>query len=262
MNYYVYHIRGKKVGCTNNLIRRVEQQQGVFRDDYDVLEVTDDIQTASNLEQYHQMRLGYKKDQSTYIELITKNKLNMKTSEKNYRDSGTTITFLNTTNQSMGDYAFGEELTLLDGTTIELTKDVIDYIIKTNTQSQFNEGRYIYTQNLMNFVKRQAMDSKSVFTISKNIYDNIRDWAQDKGIFDKGDDKTQYVKLMEEAGELAQSLLKDDEPEIVDAIGDMVVVLTNLAHLRGYKIEDCVESAYDVIKNRTGKMENGTFKKD
>ena len=66
---------------------------------------------------------------------------------------------------------------------------------------------------------------------------------------------------MEEAGELAEAILKNDEPEVIDAIGDMVVVLTNLAKLRGHNIEDCVASAYDVIKSRQGKMVNGTFVK-
>jgi NTP pyrophosphatase (non-canonical NTP hydrolase) len=67
---------------------------------------------------------------------------------------------------------------------------------------------------------------------------------------------------MEEAGELAQALLKNDRPEIKDAIGDMVVVLTNLAHLENFAIEDCVESAYIEIVNRKGKMVNGTFVKN
>ena len=66
---------------------------------------------------------------------------------------------------------------------------------------------------------------------------------------------------MEEAGELAQAILKNDEPEVIDAIGDMVVVLTNLAELRGYNIEKCIDSAYNVIKSRQGKMVNGTFVK-
>ena len=66
---------------------------------------------------------------------------------------------------------------------------------------------------------------------------------------------------MEEAGELAQAILKNDEPEVIDAIGDMVVVLTNLAKLRGHNIEDCITSAYNVIKSRTGKMVDGTFVK-
>jgi NTP pyrophosphatase (non-canonical NTP hydrolase) len=66
---------------------------------------------------------------------------------------------------------------------------------------------------------------------------------------------------MEEAGELAKALLEKDEPEIIDAIGDMVVVLTNLAKLEGLDIEDCVDSAYNVIKWRQGKMIDGTFVK-
>ena len=67
---------------------------------------------------------------------------------------------------------------------------------------------------------------------------------------------------MEEAGELAKAILKKDHPEIIDAIGDIVVVLTNLSHLTGHKIEDCIDSAYEVISKRTGKMINGTFVKD
>lgn len=90
----------------------------------------------------------------------------------------------------------------------------------------------------------------------------IREWAKDKGIYAKGDSKTQYIKLQEEAGELAKALLKKDELEIIDALGDCVVVLVNLAELCGYRLEDCVKSSLEEIKNRTGKMENGTFKKD
>ena len=66
---------------------------------------------------------------------------------------------------------------------------------------------------------------------------------------------------MEEAGELAKALLTKDKPEIKDAIGDMIVVLTNLAHLEGFEVEDCIDSAYQEIAARTGKMINGTFVK-
>ncbi|MCP4324016.1 MAG: hypothetical protein GY787_19585 [Alteromonadales bacterium] len=87
-------------------------------------------------------------------------------------------------------------------------------------------------------------------------------WAKDRGLYDKGNPHTQYVKLQEEAGELAQAILKQDKPEILDAIGDMVVVLTNLAHLEGFTIEDCIDSAYTEIAMRKGKMLNGTFVKE
>lgn len=95
-----------------------------------------------------------------------------------------------------------------------------------------------------------------------NEFSTIRDWAASKGIYANGDSKTQYIKLQEEAGELAKAILKNDDDEFIDAIGDCVVVLTNLAALKGYKIEDCINSAYSVIAKRTGKMINGTFVKD
>ena len=95
-----------------------------------------------------------------------------------------------------------------------------------------------------------------------NEFEPIRQWANNKGIYTSGDPKTQYVKLQEEAGELAKAILKNDEPEIIDALGDCVVVLINLAELCGYKLENCINSAYNEIKNRTGKMENGTFVKN
>ena len=98
-------------------------------------------------------------------------------------------------------------------------------------------------------------------TDTSERFNLIRNWAQERGIYDKGNSHTQYVKLMEEAGELAQGLLKKDGYEIKDAIGDMVVVLTNLAALEGMQIENCIDSAYDEIKSRKGKMTNGTFVK-
>ena len=90
----------------------------------------------------------------------------------------------------------------------------------------------------------------------------IRNWAKQRGIYENGDVKTQYVKLMEEVGELGKAILKDDDDEFIDAIGDAVVVLTNLATLGGHDIEHCIDSAYSEISNRTGSMVNGTFVKD
>lgn len=95
-----------------------------------------------------------------------------------------------------------------------------------------------------------------------NEFQPIRDWAQERGIYEKGDPKTQYIKLQEEAGELAKAILKNDNVEFIDAIGDCVVVLTNLAKLKGYNIEDCINSAYEVIAKRKGTMVSGTFVKE
>ena len=60
---------------------------------------------------------------------------------------------------------------------------------------------------------------------------------------------------------MAKALLDKDKSEIEDAIGDMVVVITNLAELSELRIEDCIDSAYNEISNRKGKMINGTFVK-
>jgi len=95
-----------------------------------------------------------------------------------------------------------------------------------------------------------------------NEFFSIREWATDKGIYDKGDPLTQFSKLSEEMGELAMSLLRKDEAEFQDAVGDMVVVLTNLAKLKGYNIEDCINGSYRVIAKRKGQMINGTFVKE
>jgi NTP pyrophosphatase (non-canonical NTP hydrolase) len=94
------------------------------------------------------------------------------------------------------------------------------------------------------------------------IFNRIREWALKKGIYNKSDSFAQYSKLMEENGELGEALMRRNKDEIIDAIGDMVVVLTNIAHLEGYYIEDCIESSYNVISKRKGKMVDGLFIKE
>lgn len=93
-------------------------------------------------------------------------------------------------------------------------------------------------------------------------FNDIRDWAKERELYKKGNVKTQFIKLQEESGELAKAILNENESEIIDSIGDIVVVLTNLSHLAGYKIEDCIDQAYFEIVNRKGKMINGTFVKN
>jgi len=95
-----------------------------------------------------------------------------------------------------------------------------------------------------------------------NDFDLIRMWANQRGLYENGDPKTQALKLTEEVGETCRAILKQDKPEVIDGIGDCVVVLTNLAELCGVTIEECIAQAYSEIKDRKGKMNNGTFKKD
>jgi len=103
---------------------------------------------------------------------------------------------------------------------------------------------------------------------SEDLFPKIREWAEERGIYLKGDMKTQCLKLQEEVGELSKGILKNNPKEITDAIGDCVVVLTNLAELASIHFEEdlpievCLEHAWNEIKDRKGKMSNGTFEKD
>ena len=93
-------------------------------------------------------------------------------------------------------------------------------------------------------------------------FERIREWATNRCLYEKGDVKTQFVKLSEEFGEVAKAIIQNDNAELKDGIGDMVVVLTNLAHIAGTSIEECMELAWNEIKNRKGSMQNGSFVKE
>ena len=147
-----------------------------------------------------------------------------------------------------------------------ITKYSLDWIMDNVQTSMYNKKRcYVYNKAFARFHdNHQVSDGaeNQPCDVCPNQFDLIREWADERGLYEKGDAKTQYIKLMEEAGEVGRAILKQDEAEVIDGIGDMVVVLTNLAELIGTPIEECVARAYDVIANRTGKMVNGTFKKD
>lgn len=93
-------------------------------------------------------------------------------------------------------------------------------------------------------------------------FDNIRAWAEARNIIGGCTSRDQFLKLTEEVGELAQAILKDDGDEFVDAIGDCVVVLTILADQYGTTIERCIEHAWNEIKDRKGRIVNGTWVKE
>ena len=95
------------------------------------------------------------------------------------------------------------------------------------------------------------------------IYANrIRQWAHDRNLIAGSDTKSQFVKLMEEAGELAASIARGDQDEFEDAIGDMFVVLTIMAAQTGADIEECIAHAWHEIKDRKGRMVDGVFIKE
>jgi NTP pyrophosphatase (non-canonical NTP hydrolase) len=225
--------------------------QGYKEGEYEVLEQSDDIDYISDREIELQKSYGYKRDRTLYKNLF---KLNMKVNPTEQ-----TSTFPVPINKLKGNLLdnLGMEWKTPDYS-FKLEKEHIPWILANARTSMFNNNRsYIYNKAFYEAFFNPVHDPKDI----PDRFDLIRFWAKDKGIYDKGNSHTQYVKLMEEAGELAQALLNKDSYEIKDAIGDMVVVLTNLAVLEGMQIENCIDSAYNVIAKRKGKMINGTFVK-
>ena len=93
----------------------------------------------------------------------------------------------------------------------------------------------------------------------------VRAWGIAKGITGPegaSNEKSQLKKLFEEVDELNSATYAEDHEEKIDAIGDCTVVLILMADIIGVPFEDCLETAYNVIKSRTGKMIDGAFVKD
>jgi len=259
--YYIYHIPGKKIGVTRNLKNRVTLIQGYKEGEYEVLEQSDDIDYISDREIELQKSHGYKVDIKKYKNLKF-NKMKINATEQ-------TSTFPCPLNKLKGQLMdnIGFKWKTSHGE-FEITEKNIPWIMQNAKTSMFNNDRsYVYNKAFYEAyfnATHKGLDLHLFTSESQTSerFDLIRDWAATRGLYDKGDPNTQYVKLQEECGELAKAMLQNNKPEIVDAIGDIVVVLTNLAHLQGYDIEHCIDEAYKVIAARTGKMINGTFVKD
>jgi NTP pyrophosphatase (non-canonical NTP hydrolase) len=289
INYYLYHIPGKKIGVTRDLISRVVEQQGYDLDEVEVLEQSTDIDYISDRELELQLSYGYRVDRQKYKDLYINKPKNQNKMYINATEQ--TSTFPVPVSKLKGRLMDNMGMTWLTSHgKFEVNMDTIAWIMDNVKTSMYTSERsYIYNKAFAKYfqVEDHAAEAER-FPFGKDAYqayldtltirsngngslnymktDNrfqlIRDWAGERGLYTKGDKKTQFCKLMEEAGELGRAVLKDDQPEFVDAIGDMVVVLTNMAHLGGTTIEECIDAAYKVISKRTGRMVNGTFVKD
>ena len=281
INYYLYHIPGKKIGVTRDLISRVVDQQGYSLDEVEVLEQSTDIDYISDRELELQQSYGYRFDRQKYKDLYI-NKIKPKPMNINATEQTSTfpVPVSKLKGRLMDD--MGKSWLTSHGK-FEINMDSIKWIMENVKTSMYTTERcYVYNKAFAKYfntpkfpfgedayqayydtlTKRATLNGSMEYMKTDNRFQLIRDWAGERGLYTRGDTKTQFCKLMEEAGELGRAVLKDDQPEFIDAIGDMVVVLTNLAHLNGVTIEDCIDSAYKVISKRTGKMVNGTFVKD
>ena len=249
--YYIYHIPGQKIGMTCNLNKRVESEQGYNKNEYDILFSSRNVDETALMERKLQEFYGYKIDRQLYTNLIKIKSMKVNPTEQ-------TSTF-NCEKQDLQivldkNDGFSWETSLGK---FEINNETKKWILANAKPSMYNNDRcFIY-----NKAYYEAFLAKPTYN-KIELFDLIRSWAGERGIYDKGDPKTQLIKLYEETGELAAALLKDDKAGIIDAIGDSVVVLTNLSKLLGYDIESCIQSAYDEISNRTGEMIDGTFVKD
>jgi NTP pyrophosphatase (non-canonical NTP hydrolase) len=93
-------------------------------------------------------------------------------------------------------------------------------------------------------------------------FDRIRTWAEARNLIEGSKPVNQVSKLVEELGELATGVNKGKMDLIADGIGDAVVVLTILAKQCNMNIEDCIDIAWNEIKDRKGKMIDGIFVKE
>ena len=264
MTYYLYHIPGKKVGVTTNLEERVHKQQGYYPGEYEIIETSDDIDFISIGERIMQKCYGYKVDEVLYSELKFNKNMNINVTEQ-------TTTFPCPINKLKGQLmdSLGMKWETEHGECV-ITQESIKWILNNVLTSKYNDQRcYVYNKAFARYFDNNDAYPRTGGIMNDykpnhglNDFDLIRMWANQRGLYDKGDTKTQTLKLIEEAGEICRAVLKDDHDQVVDGIGDCVVVLTNLAELQGVSIEQCIKAAYNEICNRTGKMVNGTFKKD
>ena len=266
MTYAIYHVPGVKIGVTNNVKHRVEEQQGYEPGEYEILEMSDDIDYISKRELYLQERHGYRGDRQLYKDIFNNNFIELNNMNINVTEM--TTTFPCPVNKLKGQLMDNIGMKWeTDAGSVMITEQSIKWIMNNVKSSQYTSDRcYVYNKAFARWFDNNNPFEEACDTqcddCGENIFDCIRIWANERGLYDKGDVKTQYIKLMEETGEIGRAILKNDTEQIIDGIGDAVVVLTNLAELVGVPIEECIQEAYNVISKRKGKMINGTFVKN
>ena len=94
----------------------------------------------------------------------------------------------------------------------------------------------------------------------QELIGKVNKWFEDRNLIQGSTDKDQILKLVQELGELSDHACKGED--IRDDLGDMLVVMLNIMKRNNYTIEECLQIAYDDIKDRRGKMVDGIFVKE
>lgn len=167
-------------------------------------------------------------------------------------------------------YAFDKEFELVE----EKTDFVVDKVIqKIRERSQIGIEKYgktlaeNNTDNFLNHLQEELMDAvnyieKLKTQESSELFDNIRKWFDEKELIKQENAPKQMMKVVEELGELSSAIIKGKRDEEIDAFGDVMITLLGLSYMRNVSLMACTRSAYEVIKNRRGKVVNGSFIKE
>jgi NTP pyrophosphatase (non-canonical NTP hydrolase) len=141
---------------------------------------------------------------------------------------------------------------IADGITIEVYKGV--------TLDHENKLYYYVEDNGPEVLNKELTDPYNP-TMEELSY-LLFDWAKDKGIMHRENSGNQMLKVMEEIGETASALAKNDIKALEDGIGDSMVTLIILSHQMDLNPSKCLQTAWEEIRDRTGKTKNGVFIKD
>lgn len=96
----------------------------------------------------------------------------------------------------------------------------------------------------------------------EELHEAIIQWAEDRNMISPKNTSRQYMKVSEELGEIAEGINKNNREQVEDSLGDILVTLIILAQDLNFDLLDCLNSAYNVIKDRKGKTINGVFVKE
>lgn len=134
----------------------------------------------------------------------------------------------------------------------------IDYLFENETYRDLDYVR----ENIEHMVKEIRKEKTEKKTKMNNLIKQVEQWSVDKNL-DQGNSFSQFVKSAEELGEVASALCRNDKDLLRDGIGDVVVTLIILAQQNGMDLHECLNTAYDEIKGRTGvTTEDGRFIKE
>jgi len=117
----------------------------------------------------------------------------------------------------------------------------------------------IVRMNGIQNLRKTKMKSRETQAMIEDV-NRIKQWHHDRNLIDGSDDKTQFAKLIQEAGELSDNICKGKD--IKDDIGDMIVVLINIAERNDISLTECIKTAWEDIKDRKGQMRDGVFIKE